>query len=158
VPEQDPASSIEFRLDTASGVPTYLQLVLQVEQALRVGYLQGGDQLPRIRDVVSSLAINPNTVHKAYRELESRGLVAGRPGLGTFIAGSLGEVGQADQARLRRGLLEWLRTAVAAGLDEDGLQALFTSTVRELHDRHDGAPASRHTGRGRFSVAPRDVA
>src|SRR6204780_4789699 len=69
-----PASPIEFRLDPASGVPTYLQLVQQVEHALRLGYLKPGDQLPKVRDVVSSLTINPNTVLKAYREPGNKGL------------------------------------------------------------------------------------
>ena len=81
------ASRITFRLDPASGVPTYLQLVHQVEQALRLGYLVRGDQLPRVKDVVGTLAINPNTVLKAYRELEHEGLVAARPGIGTFLVG-----------------------------------------------------------------------
>src|SRR6476659_4645184 len=80
-----PASPIEFRLDPSSGVPTYLQLVQQVEHALRLGYLKAGDQVPKVRDVVASLAINPNTVLKAYRELETKGLTTGRPGQGTFI-------------------------------------------------------------------------
>jgi GntR family transcriptional regulator len=80
-----PGSPIEFRLDPASGVPTYLQLVQQVEHALRLGYLKPGDQLPKVRDVVTSLTINPNTVLKAYKELETKGLAAGRPGQGTFI-------------------------------------------------------------------------
>ena len=77
-----PTSPIEFRLDPASGVPTYLQLVQQVEHALRLGYLKPGDQLPKVRDVVASLAINPNTVLKAYRELEIEGPGgrAARPG------------------------------------------------------------------------------
>ena len=66
-----PGSPIEFRLDAATGVPTYLQLVHQVEHALRLGYLKPGDQLPKVRDVVASLAINPNTVLKAYKELET---------------------------------------------------------------------------------------
>src|SRR6478736_1773771 len=84
------ASPIEFRLDAASGVPTYRQLVHQVEHALRLGYLKPGDQLPKVRDVVASLAINPNTVLKAYRDLEAKGLASGRPGQGTFIDASLG--------------------------------------------------------------------
>src|SRR6266536_3647721 len=89
-------AAIVFRLDPACGVPTYLQLVQQVEQALRLGQLEPGDQLPRVKDVVASLAINPNTVLKAYRELEHRGLAAGRPGQGTFIAGTLRrEIGRA---------------------------------------------------------------
>jgi len=73
------SSPIEFRLDPSSGVPTYLQLVQQVEHALRLGDLQPGDQLPKVREVVAGLAINPNTVLKAYRELEHKGLAAGRP-------------------------------------------------------------------------------
>src|SRR5579875_1455009 len=87
-----PGSPIEFRLDAGSGVPTYLQLVHQVEHALRLGYLRPGDQLPRVRDVVSSLVINPNTVLKAYRELETKGLTVGKPGQGTFIEASLNQV------------------------------------------------------------------
>ncbi len=79
------SSPIEFRLDPSSGVPTYLQLVQQVEHALRLGYLKPGDQLPKVRDVVASLTINPNTVLKAYKELETKGLAAGRPGQGTFV-------------------------------------------------------------------------
>ena len=82
-----PGSPVVFRLDPASGVPTYLQLVQQVEHALRLGYLKPGDQLPKVREVVADLAINPNTVLKAYRELEHKGLASGRPGQGTFIAG-----------------------------------------------------------------------
>src|SRR5467141_4003999 len=86
------ASPIAFRLDPASGVPTYLQLVQQVEHALRLGYLKPGDQLPKVRDAVASLAINPNTVLKAYKELEIKGLTAGRPGQGTFIQATLSQV------------------------------------------------------------------
>ena len=76
---------IEFQLDETSGVATYLQLVQQVHQALRMGMLEPGDQLPTAQQVVAQLAINPNTVHKAYRELEREGLVRARPGLGTFV-------------------------------------------------------------------------
>src|ERR1700690_1343755 len=87
-----PGSPIEFRVDPASGVPTYLQLVQQVEHPLRLGYLKPGAQLPKVRDVVAALTINPNTVLKAYRELEHKGLAAGRPGQGTFIEGTLEQV------------------------------------------------------------------
>src|ERR1700736_1539798 len=119
-----PASPIAFRLDPASGVPTYLQLVQQVEHALRLGYLKPGDQLPKVRDAVASLAINPNTVLKAYRDLETKGLVAGRPGQGTFIRATLSRVALLELAELRRLLLIWLATAGAVGLDEDGIAAL----------------------------------
>jgi DNA-binding transcriptional regulator YhcF (GntR family) len=122
--------AIAFRLDPHSGVPTYLQLVQQVEDALRLGQLVAGDQLPRVKDVVGSLAVNPNTVLKAYRELEHRGLTAGQPGQGTFVRATLGApVG--DQAALRRSLLRWLREARTAGLDEPGMLALFSSVLRE---------------------------
>jgi DNA-binding transcriptional regulator YhcF (GntR family) len=129
------ASPIAFRLDPASGVPTYLQLVQQVEHALRLGYLKPGDQLPKVRDAVASLAINPNTVLKAYRDLETKGLAAGRPGQGTFIRATLSQVSLPELAELRRSLLLWLATAGAAGLDEDGIVALVTSALRDLRER-----------------------
>jgi GntR family transcriptional regulator len=130
-------------------VPTYLQLVHQVEHALRLGYLKPGDQLPKVRDVVSSLAINPNTVLKAYRELEHKGLAAGRPGQGTFIQASLDQIALPELAVLRRSLLGWLGTADAAGLDEDGIVALFTSVLRDFHERGgttEGVAPGRRSG------------
>jgi DNA-binding transcriptional regulator YhcF (GntR family) len=131
------ASPIEFRLDAASGVPTYLQLVHQVEHALRLGFLKPGDQLPKVRDVVAALAINPNTVLKAYKELETKGLAAGRPGQGTFIQATLSQVALPELAGLHKALLGWLADAGAAGLDEDGMVALFTSALRDFHNRRD---------------------
>src|SRR5579859_5862022 len=132
-------SPIEFRLDPASGVPTYLQLVHQVEHALRLGYLKPGDQLPKVRDVVASLAINPNTVLKAYKELETKGLTAGRPGQGTFIQATLSQIALPELNGLRKALLTWLAAAGAAGLDEDGMVALFTSALRDFHERRGGS-------------------
>jgi GntR family transcriptional regulator len=136
-------SPIEFRLDAGSGVPTYLQLVQQVEHALRLSYLKPGDQLPKVRDVVTSLAINPNTVLKAYRELETKGLAAGRPGQGTFVQATLSQVALPELTTLRRTLLGWLASADAAGLDEDGIVALFTSAMRDFVNRRGGS-AARH--------------
>ncbi len=147
---QVPASPIEFRIDPSSGVPTYLQLVQQVEQALRLGYLKPGDQLPKVRDVVASLAINPNTVLKAYRELETKGLTAGRPGQGTFIQATLRQVALPELAALRRSLLSWLATAQTAGLDADGTEALFASVLRDFYERGDR--------RGAATDASEDVA
>ena len=132
-------SPIEYRLDPASGVPTYLQLVQQVEHALRLGYLTPGDQLPKVRDVVAALAINPNTVLKAYKELETKGLAAGRPGQGTFVQATLTQVALPELTGLRRSLLGWLATAEETGLDEDGIVALFTSVLRDFYDRRGGA-------------------
>jgi GntR family transcriptional regulator len=135
---REPGSPIEFRLDAASGVPTYLQLVHQVEHALRLGYLKPGDQLPKVRDVVASLAINPNTVLKAYKELETKGLTAGRPGQGTFIQATLSQVALPELTALRRSLAGWLATADGAGLDQDGIVALFTSALRDFYERRGG--------------------
>jgi GntR family transcriptional regulator len=133
------ASPIVFRLDAASGVPTYLQLVHQVEHALRLGYLKPGDQLPKVRDVVAALAINPNTVLKAYKELEVKGLTAGRPGQGTFIQATLSQVALPELAGLHKSLLGWLTAADAAGLDEDGMVALFTRALRDFYERRSGS-------------------
>lgn len=133
--------AIEFRLDPTSGVPTFQQLVQQVEHALRLGYLQPGDQLPKVRDAVASLAINPNTVLKAYRELELKGLAAGRPGQGTFIKATLSQVGLPELAALRRSLIRWLSEADTAGLDADGIAALFASALRDFGERRNGSRA-----------------
>ena len=141
-------SPIEFRLDPGSGVPTYLQLVQQVEHALRLGYLTPGDQLPKVRDVVAALAINPNTVLKAYKELETKGLAAGRPGQGTFVRAGLSQVALPELTVLRRSLLVWLASADAAGLDEDGMVALFSSVLRDFHERQ-ASPRGRRPGAGK---------
>jgi GntR family transcriptional regulator len=144
-------SAIAFQLDPASGVPTFLQLVQQVEHALRLGYLTTGDQLPKVRDVVAGLAINPNTVMKAYRELEHKGLASGRPGQGTFVTGTLSQAGLPEIAGLRRALQRWLADSANAGLDEDGMVALFSSTLRDFRERRPVAEARAARG------APREV-
>jgi GntR family transcriptional regulator len=121
---------IEFHLDARSGVAPYRQLIHQVRQALRLGLLREGDQLPKVKDVVAGLAINPNTVLKAYRELEYEGLVAARPGIGTFVTGTLDGVPLAAHRPLRRELQRWLAKARRAGLDDESIEALFASTFR----------------------------
>ena len=123
-------SAIEFHLDGASGISPYLQLVRQVRQALRLGVLREGDQLPTVKDVVAALAINPNTVLKAYRELERDGLVAARPGIGTFVTRSLADSTLAAHGPLRQDLQRWLTKARLAGLDEESIEALFITTFR----------------------------
>jgi len=137
--ERGLVSPIEFRLDPGAGVPTYLQLVHQVEHALRLGYLKPGDQLPKVRDVVATLAINPNTVLKAYKELETKGLTVGRPGQGTFVQTTLSQIALPALTELRKALLGWLTAADGAGLDEDGTVALFTSALRDFYDRRSGS-------------------
>jgi DNA-binding transcriptional regulator YhcF (GntR family) len=118
----------DFRLVPGSGVPPYLQLVQQVRQARLLGFLQPGDRLPLIREVVERLAINPNTVAKAYRQLEHEGLVSGRPGQGTFVTDAdVPTVSPAVYSSLRHGLEAWLRRAYASGLDEHAVAALFAT-------------------------------
>jgi GntR family transcriptional regulator len=121
---------IEFQLDTASGVATYLQLVQQVHDALQLGLLEPGDQLPTAQQVVAKLAINPNTVLKAYRDLEREGLVRARPGQGTFITRSLPGTDPATQARFLAAMTDWLRSARSAGLGPDDIEAIYRTAAR----------------------------
>jgi GntR family transcriptional regulator len=123
---------IEFHLDGRSGVSPYMQLIQQVRQAMRLGLLTEGDQLPTVKDVVAKVAINPNTVLKAYRELEYEGLVAARPGVGTFVTRTLTDSSLAAHGPLREELRAWLDKARGAGLDADSIEALFVTTFRSL--------------------------
>ncbi|MFF5900705.1 GntR family transcriptional regulator [Streptomyces argenteolus] len=123
------SAAVEFRIDRRSGVATYLQIVQQTKQALRLGVLEPGDRLPTAREVVEATAINPNTVLKAYRELEREGLVEARRGLGTFVRRTLGSAAVTTDPPLRAELTEWIRTARAAGLDKDDVSALFTDVL-----------------------------
>src|SRR6202140_2777930 len=124
--------AIEFHLDSRSGVSPYLQIVQQVRRALRLGLLREGDQLPTVKDVVARLAINPNTVLKAYRELEHASLVAARPGIGTFVTRTLADPSIAAHGPLRRELRSWLVKARRAGLDDESIEALFRYTFRAV--------------------------
>src|ERR671910_585407 len=121
---------IEFHLDRGSGLSPYQQLVRQVRHALRLGLLREGDQLPTVKEVVAQLAINPNTVLKAYRELEHEGLVAARPGVGTFVTATLAGTSLAAHGPLRLELQRWLAKARRAGLDDESIEALFMTTFR----------------------------
>ena len=122
---------IEFHLDERSGLAPYQQLVRQVRQALRLGMLREGDQLPTVKDVVGSLAINPNTVLKAYRELERDGMVKPRPGVGTFVTATLPDTSFAAHGPLRADLRRWLAKARRSGLDDESIEALFATTFRD---------------------------
>jgi GntR family transcriptional regulator len=123
---------LDFRIDTASGVAPYAQLVAQVKQALRLGWVQPGDKLPTAHEVAASVVVNPNTVQKAYRELEYEGLVAGRPGQGTFVERSLRQSTPAEVLALTRRLERWLAAARAAGLDEDGIMDVVRAAMRDF--------------------------
>ncbi|MFF2847169.1 GntR family transcriptional regulator [Streptomyces sp. NPDC058001] len=134
---------VEFRIDRRSGVATYLQIVQQTKQALRLGLLEPGDRLPTAREVVEATAINPNTVLKAYRELENEGLVEARRGLGTFVRRSLGS-GAADSP-LRAELSGWAARARTAGLDRDDVSALFAAVLDEHFTPAPADPAPNPT-------------
>jgi GntR family transcriptional regulator len=123
---------LDLRIDTTSGLAPYTQVVQQVKQALRLGWLQPGDKLPTVHEVAASVAINPNTVQKAYRELEHEGLVAGRPGQGTFVQRSLSQSNPASLAALTRRLERWLAAAREAGLDEDGIMDVVRAAMRDF--------------------------
>jgi GntR family transcriptional regulator len=120
-----------FHVTSRDAVAPYMQLIQQVRHALRLGVLAVGDQLPTVKDVAAMTAVNPNTVLKAYRELEYEGLVQARPGKGTFVTASLGEVAVAKHEALSRELEIWLHGAREAGLDEESIEALFMATMRE---------------------------
>ena len=122
---------IEFHLDQRSGVATYLQIGQQVREALRLGVLDVGDQLPTVREVVADLAINPNTVAKAYRDLEREGLVVARQGRGTFVASTLAPASLRHHDQLRAQLERWLAEADSAGLDDESIRALISATLRK---------------------------
>lgn len=122
--------SVSFQLSADSGVPAYLQLVQQIKQALRMGVLGEGDKLPTVKEVVAEVAINPNTVMKAYRELEHEGLVEGRQGVGTFVSRRPEGPPPGTQVRLARTLERWVQSARGEGLDDESIEALLRSTLR----------------------------
>jgi GntR family transcriptional regulator len=121
---------LSFRVDGRSAAPPYLQIVQQVRQALRMGLLDVGDQLPSVREVVAATAINPNTVLKAYRDLEREGLVEARAGHGTFVARRPEGPPPGTHARLGRSLARWVREARTAGLDDESIESLLRVTLR----------------------------
>jgi len=123
--------TISFHLNASSGVPAYLQLVEQVRQSLRMGSLEVGEKLPTVKEVVAEVAINPNTVMKAYWELEHEGLVEGRQGVGTFVVRRPNGPPPGTLVRLSRGLDRWVQTARAEGLDDDSIESMLRDTLRK---------------------------
>ena len=121
---------ITFRVDGRSGVPPYQQIVQQVRQALRMGVLNVGDQLPTVREVVAAVAVNPNTVLKAYRDLEREGLDEARAGHGTFVRRRPPGPPPGTHSRLGRSLSRWVREARDAGLDDEAIESLLRVTLR----------------------------
>ncbi|WTC57377.1 GntR family transcriptional regulator [Streptomyces cellulosae] len=137
---------VDYRIDRRSGVATYVQIVQQTKQAIRLGLLAPGDKLPTAREVVEATAVNPNTVLKAYRELEREGLVEARRGLGTFVRRSLGAA-PADSP-LRAELEDWAARARESGLEREDVAALFTAVLETHYPEQDAPPAPAHTPQG----------
>jgi GntR family transcriptional regulator len=127
------AGVIEYRIDRSSGIATYLQIVQQTKQALRLGLLNPGDKLPTAKEVVEATAINPNTVLKAYRELEREGLVEARRGLGTFIRQTLPTRGTVQDSPFHTELAAWMQRARTAGLDRDDVEAIYVDVRRATY-------------------------
>jgi GntR family transcriptional regulator len=129
---------VEFRIDRSGGVATYMQIVQQTKQALRLGLLQPGDRLPTAKEVVEATAINPNTVLKAYRELEREGLVEPRRGQGTFVRRSLVGPQATPDSPLRTRLAEWAGDAREAGLGREDVAAMFAAVLDDYPARIEG--------------------
>ncbi|MCP2343200.1 GntR family transcriptional regulator [Actinomadura rupiterrae] len=125
---------ISLRIEGRTGVPPYLQIVQQVRQALRMGLLEPGDRLPTVKEVVGEVAVNPNTVLRAYRELEHDGLVEGRAGQGTFVVGLPAGPPPGTHTRLGRSLARWVAEARAAGLDDEAMESLLRVTLRAAEE------------------------
>ncbi|GGQ26459.1 MULTISPECIES: GntR family transcriptional regulator [Streptomyces] len=137
---------VDYRIDRRSGVATYVQIVQQTKQAIRLGMLAPGDKLPTAREVVEATAVNPNTVLKAYRELEREGLVEARRGLGTFVRRALGAA-PADSP-LRAELEDWAARARESGLEREDVAALFTAVIETHYPQQAAHPAPAHTPQG----------
>lgn len=121
--------SISFHVRAESGVPAYLQIVQQIKQALRMGMLQVGDKLPSVKEVVAEVAINPNTVMKAFWQLEHEGLVEGRQGVGTFVVRRPVGPPPGTHSRLSRALERWVQSARANGLDDEAIETLLRTIL-----------------------------
>jgi GntR family transcriptional regulator len=128
---------ISFRVEGRSVVPPYLQIVQQVRQALRMGLLDVGDRLPAVREVVAATAVNPNTVLKAYRDLEREGLIEARPGHGTFVLNRPPGPPPGTHSRLGRSLARWVRQAREAGLDDESIESLLRVTMRAAAEKEE---------------------
>ena len=120
-----------FRIDAGSGVPVYRQLIEQVRREVMLGRMHPGDQLPTLKEVVEALAINPNTVAKAYGELEHEGLVVRRQGVGTFIAASVTARPLVAPPALLSSLFRWIRRAKDTGMSVEQIRALVAIALDE---------------------------
>jgi GntR family transcriptional regulator len=117
-----------FRVNHSSGVPLYIQLMDQARHAIDLGALRAGEQLPTIRAVAESLVMNPNTVARAYRQLEQAGIIEVRHGAGAFVA----ETAKKPSASFRKGrtiMQQAVERLVALGLSDEEIRRLMDSEV-----------------------------
>jgi len=121
---------ILLRINNRSGVPPYLQIVQQIKHDIRMGLLKEGDKLPTVKEAVTMTTVNPNTVFKAYRELENQGFVKGQPGIGIFVLKQSDAPSPDAQAKLTANLSRWMLEARRLGLDDEEVEALFHITLR----------------------------
>jgi GntR family transcriptional regulator len=112
---QGQSEGFAFRLDSHSGVPVFRQIIDQVQAGIATGTLGYGDQLPTVRQVAVDLEINPNTVLRAYREMEIRGIVDSQQGMGTFIASRKMEQSKAERERALSQLISEFVSRAGAG-------------------------------------------
>ncbi|MGW0390418.1 GntR family transcriptional regulator [Streptomyces sp. NPDC003042] len=143
---------VVFRIERRSGLPAYLQIVHQVEQALRMGALTEGDKLPTAAQVAATTKVNPNTTLKAYRELERSGLVEVRQGSGTFITRSLATPQTAPESPSRTELGAWMRQARDRGLSAHEVTTLFDTVLGETFPA--GTPMPTHVTARTDEVPP----
>ncbi|HWB30244.1 MAG TPA: GntR family transcriptional regulator [Vicinamibacterales bacterium] len=120
-----------FRLSPQSGVPMYLQLVEQVRHGVETGALRAGDQLPTLRTVAEALVVNPNTVAKAYREMEHAGLIVLRQGAGAFVAAGLARAEPRAVQKGRTVVRRTVETLRDLGLDDGAIRRLVDTTLAE---------------------------
>ncbi len=127
----------EFRLDLESGVPVYRQIIDQVMGGIASGALAAGEQLPTVRQLAVDLSINPNTVVRAYRELEIRGVLDTQQGTGTFIGNQIVKPDEVErERRLNQIVSEFVARAGAAGFTVEDL-------LEQLQDRQNGSGKKR---------------
>ncbi len=121
-----------FRLNPNSGVPIYLQIMEQIKHAVENGVLRPGDQLPGMRKLAETMVMNPNTVAKAYRELEHEGLIELRQGAGAFISENLNTKALTDRMQTARPIVDKaVERLLALGLSEEEIKRLIDASIAE---------------------------
>ena len=131
-----------FYIQPGSGIPIYLQLMEQIKHGIDTGALRPGDQLPGLRKLAETLAMNPNTVAKVYRELEHEGIIELRHGAGAFIAERAGASQLANRMKQAQPIIESaVERLLALGLSKDEVRRLVDAALRQ-GDNQNGHPGN----------------